>query len=263
MNLIIDQIRCVRCGQCQSVCIDYNISLDPNVHETNKGCMECGHCVAICPTGAIKLKNYPDNYDTKIKYESDECPVETRDYLTLLNKQRSTRWFKKQEISTQEYEKLFKSVENAPTAVNMQDLEFVVIKDDLDNFMKHINNIIKTLQDEYPRIKEYQKFIKNKDSGHKNPLLWDGKELILTFAKDQADALLVATRIELMAQTMNLGGFYSGYLMMADKTDHEKLMEYFPDINPQKHLYCVYVIGHPKRKFKRQLPPRKYKVTFN
>ena len=101
MILDINPIRCVRCGLCESVCIFDNISLEGDVQEVSNDCVKCGHCVAICPTGAINLKEYED-YDTiKTKYKTDSLPVNYDDFLEVLNRRRSMRWFRKQKIEKQ------------------------------------------------------------------------------------------------------------------------------------------------------------------
>ncbi|WP_303235197.1 nitroreductase family protein [Methanosphaera cuniculi] len=262
MKLNIDPVRCVRCGLCQSVCIFNNISLDPEVHETETECFECGHCVSICPTGAINLKIYEDlNYDTRNKYKTDKLDVTYDEYIDVLNRHRSIRYFTKEDVTPQTYEKLFKCLDNTPTASNMQDLDIVVIKSDLYEFTKYIYDIIKTKSSDFLTIRNLAKYIENPDE-NQNTLLYTGRDIILLFSKNPQDTTIACGRIEITAQLMGLGGFYNGFIVMADEIDHEKLMEYFPEIDPSKHLSCAYIIGHPKIKFKRPLPPRKVNITY-
>lgn len=262
MKLNIDPIRCVRCALCETVCIFKNISIDPEVHEVGTNCFNCGHCVAVCPTGAINLKIYENqDYDTKQKYETDKLPITTDEYLNVLTRHRSIRYFTNQEVTQDEYDKLFSSLNNTPTASNMQDLDIVVVKSELYEFTKHIYDIIKVAEDDFVTIQSMGKYIEN-PSENRNTLLYTGRDIILFFSENPQDPTIACGRIEITSQLMGLGGFYNGFIVMADEIDHEKLMEYFPEVDSAKHLSCAYIIGHPKIKFKRPLPPRKFNVTY-
>ncbi len=264
MKLDINPLKCVRCELCSSVCIYNNISLDPEVHEVGNGlCFECGHCMAICPTGAMNLKSFSNKEEYIEKYDTTESPVNTDDFIELLKHRRSIRWFKNQKITEDEFNKLFEAASFSPSAKNIQDIEYVVIHEKLDEFMKLIHGIIKDEENASYLIEEYNKYIEGNSTYKKDPILWDGKYIILVFSKDHTSATIASTRIELTACTMNLGGFYNRIIQMADKIDHEKLMSFFPDIDPEKHMYSVFVIGHPRKKFKKTIPPRKIKVTYN
>ncbi|MCI5867342.1 MAG: nitroreductase family protein [Methanosphaera sp.] len=261
MILDINPIRCVRCGLCESVCIFDNISLEGDVHEVGNDCFKCGHCVAICPTGAINLKEYED-YDTiKTKYKTDSLPVNYDDFLEVLNRRRSMRWFRKQKIEKQTYEKLFECVYNSPTATNAQDLEFVVVSERIDEFNDMLYDILKDHTDIHPRVVEFIKYMENNKEG-KNPMLWDGREVILGFSTNATTTCVAAARIEIMAQIMGLGGFYNKFIVLADEFDHEKVMSFFPDIDSDKHLHSAFIIGYPKKKFKRPLPKREVKISY-
>lgn len=56
------------------------------------------------------------------------------------------------------------------------------------------------------------------------------------------------------AYTMGLGGFYSLWIQKADEVDHEALMDFFPDVPRSKRMNCVFVIGHPKTRYRRTVP---------
>ena len=65
-----------------------------------------------------------------------------------------------------------------------------------------------------------------------------------------------------MAYTMGLGGFYSLWMLMADEIDHEKLMEFFPEVDKEKHMASTFIIGYPKKVYRRTMPRDKVKVTY-
>lgn len=264
MRLNIDTIRCVGCGLCENVCIRDNISTKPSIHEIDNGeCFDCGHCMAICPTGAITLIAYEDQLNRVEKYDANNIPVETTDLLQLYKQRRSIRWFKNELISEDTFNTLFEATYYSPSAQNGQDTEFVVLSDKLDEFIELVYDIIKVEENEFPRIKQLGEYLKDKTSYKNHPLLWEGKQLILAFSTTPADSIIAMTRLELLAYTMNLGGFYSLFIQKADEINHERLMQYFSNIDSTKHMYCAFVIGYPRKKFRRTIPHQKIKVTYD
>ena len=75
MKLIIDNDKCIACGQCKSVCIRDNIEIGDVAYETGSNCFECGHCMAICPSKAITLKIFKGREKRIEDYNPRELPV--------------------------------------------------------------------------------------------------------------------------------------------------------------------------------------------
>ena len=92
--------------------------------------------------------------------------------------------------------------------------------------------------------------------------MWEGQQLILTFSTDKTSAVIANTRLELLAYSLGLGGFYSLFILKADEINHERLMEFFPDIDKDKHMYSAFVIGYPKKRFRRTIPHKKINVNY-
>ncbi|OED30693.1 nitroreductase family protein [Methanosphaera sp. WGK6] len=264
MKLSITTEKCVGCGLCASVCIRDNIIVNPTVEEVNNGeCFECGHCMAICPTGAITLKQFEDQMDVVEKYDATQIPVTTENLLDLYKQRRSIRWFKNEKIDENTFNTLFEGAYYSPSAMNKQDVEFLVVDDRLDDFIELVYEIIKVEENKFSRIKQLGEYLKDKNTCKYHPLLWEGKQLILGFATDKTSTVIAATRIELLAYTMGLGGFYSLFIQKADEIDHERLMTFFPEIDKSKHMYSTFIIGYPRKKFKRTIPHKKIKITYN
>ncbi len=259
---MIDAEECIACGQCKSVCIRDNIEIDEVAVETGSNCFECGHCMAICPTKAITLKIFKGREDEIVDYNPKELPVSYNDLLQFLKQRRSMRWFKNKKIDKDTFNKLFKGAYYSPTAQNEQDVEFVVLDKRLNDFMKHVYNIIKVEEEEFFRIKEFGDYIRDNSTKKYHPLLWSGQQLILTFSTDKTSAVIANTRLELLAYSLGLGGFYSLFILKADEIDHDKLMEFFPDIDKSKHMYSAFIIGYPKKHFKRTIPHKDIGVKF-
>ncbi len=262
MKLMIDSEECIACGQCKSVCIRDNIEIDEIAVETGSNCFECGHCMAICPTKAITLKIFKGHEDRIEDYNPKEIPVKYNELLELLKQRRSIRWFKNKKIDKDTFSKLLEGAYYSPSAQNEQDVEFVVLDRKLNDFMKHVYDIIRVEEAEFFRIKEFGDYIRDNTSKKYHPLLWTGQQLILTFSTDKTSAVIANTRMELLAYTMGLGGFYSLFILKADEIDHGKLMEFFPGIDKNKHMYSAFIIGYPKKRFKRTIPHKEIKMKY-
>lgn len=262
MKLMIYEDDCIGCGQCKSVCIRDNIEIDEVAFETGSNCFECGHCMAICPTGAITLKIFKGHEDRIVEYSSKEMPLDYHDLLNFLKQRRSIRWFKNRKIDKFTFDRIFEGAYYSPSAQNEQDVEFVVLDKRLNDFMKHVYDIIKVEEEEFFRIKQLGDYLKDPSTRKYHPLLWQGQQLILTFSTDKTSAVIANTRMELLAYSLGLGGFYSLFILKADEIDHDKLMEFFPQIDKKKHMYSSFIIGYPKKTFKRTIPHNEIKVKY-
>ena len=262
MKLMIDTKECIGCGQCKSVCIRDNIEIDDVAYETGSNCFECDHCMAICPTKAVTLKIFKGREDKIVDYNPKDLPVSYSDMLQFLKQRRSIRWFKNKKIDKDTFNKLLQGAYYSPSAQNEQDVEFVVLDNRLNDFMKHVYNIIKVEEEEFFRIKQFGEYIRDNSIKEYHPLLWSGHQLILTFSTDKTSAVIANTRLELLAYSLGLGGFYSLFILKADEIDHDKLMEFFPGIDKNKHMYSAFIIGYPKKHFKRTIPHKDINVQY-
>ena len=262
LKLKIDEELCTACKLCMKVCIRDNIVVEDFAVEVGSNCFECGHCMAVCKVGAITLKSFEGKEDKIIDYDPRENILEYDDLFEFLKRRRSIRWFMKKKIDKETFDKLFEGAYYSPSAQNAQDVEFVVLDQRLDEFMELVYDIIKVKEDEFFRIKEFGDYLKDNSTKEFHPLLWEGKQLILTFSSDKTSAVIANARIELLAYSLGLGGFYSLFILKADELNHDKLMEFFPDIDKNKHMYSAFIIGYPKIRFRRTVPHNDIKVTY-
>ena len=218
--------------------------------------------MAVCPEGAITIVKYENQMDMVEEYNARQIPVGYDDLLQFLKQRRSVRWFKNKKVDNDTFDKLFKGAYYSPSAQNQQDVEFVVLDEKLDEFMNLVYDIIKVQENEFFRIKEFGDYLKDKSSKEFHPLLWEGTQLILTFATDKTSAVIANTRLELLAYSLGLGGFYSLFILKADELNHSKLMEFFPYIDSKKHMCSSFVIGYPKVRFRRTIPHTQIRVSY-
>ncbi len=262
LKLKIDEELCTACGLCQQVCIRDNIEVDEFAVETENNCFECGHCMAVCKAGAITLKSFEGREDRIAEYDSRDIPVDYDNLLQFLKQRRSIRWFKNKKVDNETFDKLFEGAYYSPSAQNAQDVEFVVLDEKLDEFMHLVYDIIKVQEDDFFRIREFGDYLKDPSTKEYHPLLWGGKQLILTFSTDKTSAVIANTRMELLAYSLGLGGFYSLFILKADEIDHDRLMEFFPQIDSSKHMYSSFIIGYPKVRFRRTVPHSDINVNY-
>lgn len=263
-HLIIDEDKCVGCGLCKSVCIRDNIEIiEKKAVDVESNCFDCGQCSTLCPTNAITIKAYEGQEDRIEDYDPNKIPVSYGDMLQFYKQRRTCRWFKDEKISKETFEQLMEAAYYSPNRQNIQDVEFVLIDDKMDEFMNHVYNIIKVREDEFFRIKQLGDYLADENRDPKrHPLLWEASQLLLVFSENKTDAVIAMTRLELLAYTLGLGGFHSLFIGMAEEVDNDKLMEFFPNIDSNKHMYAAFAIGIPRVKYVRTRPHKQINLTY-
>ncbi|MDO5861538.1 MAG: nitroreductase family protein [Thermoplasmata archaeon] len=262
-HLRFDEALCIGCSACVSVCIRGNIRMEmgrPVETGGGMGCFDCGHCLAVCPKGAVMLLSHPGFVPGE--YDPKEAPVDPSDLQRLLARRRSVRWFTQDKVTREEFDTLLSAASNVPTVQNSQDVAFAVVDSEFRPFMRHIASIMAPRADELPRIRQLIDYLDDPFPMGPNPLTWEGSQLILAFSREPEDAVIAMTRVEIMAYAMGLGGFYSHWIQMADAQDHDALMGFFPDIPEDHGLRSVFVIGHPRVRFRRTAPRDGPRVSY-
>lgn len=256
----IDPDKCIGCKRCSAICIRDSIDIiDKKAVYTGKDCFSCYQCYSICPKNAISLTDFPEFAGEPIAGEHIPYP----EFMKLLKDRRSIRWFTEEKVTREEFEKLFAVGGYTPSGMNWQDVEFVVLDERLDDFMKVTYEILKPDEYELPRIHQFCEYMEGTCKNPKgHPFLWEGRQLVLTFSKVPVDAVLAMVRMELAGYTLGLGGFYSLFMILAAEKDPARFTELFPEIPAEKKLHCAYIIGHPRVKYQRTVPPRRTGVHY-
>ena len=143
MNLFsVNMEKCVKCGVCIKACpagiVQWGDLGYPEVEEKRAGrCIGCGQCVMMCPSCADELSFMKDAQTVRaaeLKLPSEE------EALNLIMSRRSVRMFKDETIPRETFEKLFNVVRQAPTAVNSQNVRWIVTLDPAKT--KEVTNLI-------------------------------------------------------------------------------------------------------------------------
>ncbi len=249
---------CIGCGKCVKVCIRGHLRIgDRKATEVDSAysCFRCGHCAAICPKGAITLRDGGEQDPV------EGCPVSSSDMTALLRSRRSIRWFDRK-CTREEIGALLEAVRYAPTAENSQKVEYAVIDSRFDDFMRMLASILRSHTGEHPRLKQFVDYVDGGMKEKNNPFTWEGRQLIVAFARFPIDAIIPIEQLDLAACTMGLGGFHSRWMLQAAENDLETLMGFFPDVDPELKAYAVFVIGHPRMRFIRTVPRDERKIQY-
>lgn len=258
-EFLIIEDSCIGCGQCVKVCIRRHLTVvDGKAKEVESEyrCFRCGHCESVCPKGAIRLR-YSDEEPQVVSGP----PVSSDDLYALFRQRRSQRWFDRP-CNQGEISQLLESARYSPTAENSQAVEFAVIDERYPEFMELCASILRQHTGEHLRLAQFVDYVDSGMKGTNNPFTWEGRQLIIAFARLPIDAIIAMEQIDLMSYSMGLGGFHSRWIMQASEYDPDRFMEFFPDVSRGLKAHAVFVIGHPRVKYRRTVPRDGRKVIW-
>lgn len=252
---------CIGCGACVKVCIRGHLAVgeDRRAREIDSPyyCFRCGHCESVCPKNAITLRGFEDEVQTPTLTP----PVQASSLADLYRFRRSQRWFDRS-CNEEEIRSLISSVRYAPSAENSQAVEFAVIQERFDDFMRHCADILREGGHDHPRIGQFIDYVDGGMEGKNNPFTWEGRQIVIAFSKVSTDAVIAMEELDLMATAMGLGGFHSRWILLASEDDPERFMSFFPEISEGLMAYAVFIIGHPRQKYRRTVPRNERRLVM-
>lgn len=265
--LTIDREKCIGCGQCVKECFGFHIHMEgKTVVESEGPCMACGHCVAVCPMGAVSL----DGHDMSevINKKDVESAINPDTYLNHLKLRRSIRQFKNNPLSKEDISKIIEAGRYSPTGGNMQNVQYIVIRDNIDKIRDMIMEELVIMAREFeltndPYKKYAQKWIDMYDEYKKtgsDKLFFNTDTVILVASPTPQNALISAAHMETMIYALGLGMFYSGFT--SNSVMHSKAIRDILDIREGYTVYASLVIGHPDVSYVRSTPRKKADVTW-
>lgn len=207
---------CIGCGLCVDDCITRSIFMVEDKAEVRQPCLECGHCFAICPVGAPEMTDV-DMSDVE---ELDSANyVDIASLLHTIKGRRSVRQYQKRPIEREKLEKMFQAGRYTATAVNYQDLRFIVVQEKLEEFKKLIWDGLFEMQkdpEKYQDIEGYWGHLARKAKDPTDDYLFRNAPAIIFVVTDRlVDAGMAAQNMELAAVSQGLGVMYNGYMVRA------------------------------------------------
>ncbi len=203
----VDTKLCIGCGLCQSDCPSGAIRLvDGMAVATQQNCIQCGHCQAICPQNAVSLSGFAEAPETI----TPDMHLDAAALLGQLKARRSVRQFTQKEIAPELLAQIIEAGRYTPTGTNSQDVSYCVLQAHIPDY-------------EVPSIRLFRRLKRVVDlvyGGLRNIeiddhfLFKNAKAVIVIKSGDLVNGALAASSMELMAQSLGLGAFYSGFFTM-------------------------------------------------
>lgn len=239
----INSDTCIKCGKCVRVCPAWIFSQadaksDINI-EHESSCITCGHCVAACPTDSVLHSQFAAEKVHKIDYAQMPTPEQM---MLLCKVRRSNRAFSKKAVPDQMLDQILEAAHRAPTASNMQQVEFTLVTDPqklqmitgytigvFSSIVKKLTNpllkaILKPLlPGVYGYLPSFERLIREQDNG--NDLILRGATAVLFIHTPKEsrfgceDANLAYQNGSLMAESLGVSQFYTGFVCSAMKQD--------------------------------------------
>lgn len=269
----VNKANCIGCSLCQQDCIVSDIEMiDGRSHIKNETCIKCGHCIAICPVKAISSDDEEEySMDDVIEYNKENFDIDSEHLMNFMRFRRSVRLFKKQDIEEEKIEKIIQAGKFTQTGGNMQDVSYVIVKDKVQEVRKMVLETLNAQADEWlleeniPKQwvtysnmwkKMYHDFLE--DPNGEDRLFFKAPLLIVIKAKRIINGALAAAKMELIADSLGLGTYFSGFLERAVEVNPE--IGGFLQIGEDEKLVACMVIGYPRVKYKRTVPRKDVKV---
>lgn len=271
----IDQASCTKCGKCIRVCPSMLFSINDHVSVDPQGCIGCGHCVATCPTGSITHSDFPESSIHKIDYSALPSPEQM---LLISRTRRSNRAFSKQAIPQQMLDMILEAAHRAPTASNLQQVEFTVVTDPeklrqisrftIDTFAsivrKLTNPLIKpilklAMPSIYNYVPSFNRLTQEYDKG--NDMVLRGATAVIfihTPTKSRfgaQDSNLAYQNGSLMAESLGVSQFYTGFVCSAIKQSKKELLG-IPGT-----IHAGMALGMPSFRFENYIDKKPIKIT--
>jgi len=288
VDIMFDAEKCIQCGACVAACPASVFAQEqkrvPEVVQEAL-CIACGHCVAVCPVDAVAHSAFPEG--TVVPVDSDLLPS-AEQTLELMRSRRSVRVFQDKPVSQEDLERLLEAACVAPTGHNVQNIDYVVVQDRalLDSInkivVKYFLKVAKQIRN--PLIRNLYRLILTKseiegiaqalpyfdaikqgyDEGQ-DPILRGAPCMILahspcTLSFPETNAALALHNAALMAHSMNIGSFWTGYVVGACKRSRK-----IPDMLgiPDGHeVYAGLAVGYPDVTYQKWIQRRAAEVIW-
>lgn len=241
-ELKINDSRCIRCQRCVKIC-PAGIFYEDNGRiciKNESSCIFCGHCVAVCPKDAVEHAAFPNGSVHPFSLADLPSPAQL---MLLIKSRRSNRAFSGREIPEESLRMIMEAAAAAPTAQNSRDVHFVLVRKPetlravteytLDSFMKVVRLLDnpfmrmvlgRKLAGVYKLVPKFKEMYRRFHAGEGDMILRDAKAVLFIYSSEKsrfgaADCNLAYQNASLMAESLGVAQFYTGFVMAALERD--------------------------------------------
>ena len=288
IQLAVDNTRCIKCGKCIKVCPSRIFEWNSNGNcrsvkvENAQSCIKCGHCAAVCRAMAIQHSLFPSDKVHPVDYNA----LPTSDQVMLLCKtRRSNRAITDKPVPQESIEKILEAANSAPTASNLQQLEYTVVTspekitaiiefvlDYFGSMLKLIDNpllkpVVKAVAGEgVLRYANVFKRIREAYSKGDDQILRGAKCVIFIHAPKSsrfadADANLAYQNGSLMAESLGVSQIYTGFVCTAAQKGKGRLEEIL-GIDRSRRIVAGMALGMPEFRYTNFIDREPLKVNL-
>jgi nitroreductase/NAD-dependent dihydropyrimidine dehydrogenase PreA subunit len=259
LNFIIDEKRCVQCGECAADCPVSIIDLDgenglPRIPEFKESyCIRCQHCLAVCPTAALSILGHDPDLCAKVMPPAPEA------LENLIRSRRSVRRFNPQAVDQHTLNLLMDVTAYAPTGKNQRLVRFTLVDDPAvmaEIRVRTMDGIRKAaMEDSLPDGMEFfAKFLGPYEQGRDIIYRHAPHMLIASAPGDsaapEADPFIALSYFEIMAQSLGLGTLWCGFARWALQSVVPELGRALGIPADHRSMYAM-MFGHPAVRYAR------------
>lgn len=288
VQLTIDKEKCINCNQCVSMCqgaylmnVENEIKASP---DSPFGCIQCGFCMMACPEDAINITGEGLSQQDIISLNDNIADYDRLHSLFI--KRRSTRKFKKQDLSKEVIEKILESASTAPISIPPSEVKVLVINgfDKVQQFAEDIVQVFeKTLkamnplmlgiyrpfmgETQYKIIKEFvltllKLTIESRKQGIDH-LFYNAPAVLVFYGSEiteNVDQVIAATHAYIAAESLGLGTCLIGSVAPAFNRNASLKEKY--GLKKNEKVAIAFIAGYPDFELKKGIKRRFKEVRY-
>lgn len=274
---------CIRCGKCVRVCPSKIFTQPVPGGEIGLqgigSCIVCGHCVAVCPTGSVAHGDFPPQKVHPVDRELLPSPEQV---MLLCKARRSNRIFTAKPVPEETLDRILEAAHRAPTAVNLQQVAFTLVTDPeklhaisaftvgvFASILRKLENpllkpVLKRIAPQlYGYVPHFKRLISEFDQGN-DLILRGATAVILIHTPSESrfgcqDANLAYQNGSLMAESLGVAQFYTGFVCSAVEQDRGKRLGKMLGISGKIHAGMA--LGMPAFRYPNYIDRKDINVT--